>query len=169
MRPSHSIVMICVLVLGMGNLRAAWADIYRCPDQTGRLIYQNYPCPDGSPPVIVSQSTSASLPGVSSWVPSAPVEPFRTVPAPAALVHPQPRPINSREFGLIALGTRTDDVRRAFGEPAAIVPESTVVRRAGRDFVVVQRSTWVYPGTDQVMRTLLAVENGVVVGKVKQR
>jgi hypothetical protein len=53
------------------------------------------------------------------------------------------------------------------GEPGEVLQMPTVFRWRGRDLVEIRRYAWVYPGTNQIMRTTLYFENGVMVDKVK--
>lgn len=163
-------VVVCWLAL-LVTVSPCLADVYKCPSEAGGTRYQTTPCPGTAAPFMESapRPIGAPLPHFLPTLPpvSAPPPPPPTA-TPALPTPPSSQPVSTTQFGFIALGMGEQEVRRRLGPPAEVLDAPTLYRHiVGGDVVEVRRTVWVYPGTRQIMRAVIAFENGVVVDKKK--
>lgn len=155
---------------------SAAADVYRCPDGHGKTRYQNMPCDDAAP-VLETRSPSVLAPRRVSEV-DAPSVPSMLMPPPSPMMEAParqapPSPVDTRQFGMLSLGSSERNVLEKLGEPGEVVQDAQTfvrVRRPGGGVELREkrRYAWVYPGNNQIMDTILTFEDGELVHKVKR-
>ena len=150
------------------------ADVYKCPDGKGGVRYQHMPCVgetaplfESAPAAEPSRQPAPTPAGESSSTSSSvsPPPPPPREPPPQATIKTPAQPVDTLQFGLIQNGMSEGTIVQRLGEPGKVLKMPTVFRRNGS--VLIRRYAWVYPGTPQIMRTLIYFENGEVVGKEK--
>lgn len=81
--------------------------------------------------------------------------------------------VDSRVFGLLALGISAEEVQQRLGPPDKIMPQSKQIRgtmyRGQVALHEVERVVWFYSGEGRLMDTFLTIENGVLIAKDKRR
>src|SRR5262245_7150706 len=163
---------------------AALADIYKCLDGKGGVVYQNIPCVGETAPILESVPATEPSPLPPLPPPEAAEEPspppeFVSPPPPPLAPPPQittqtpPQPVDTLQFGTIQNGMSEAEVVKRLGEPAQVIEEGRTRRRvpglASTTWVETHQYTYYYPGTRQIMATYITFVNGYVVGKRKVR
>ena len=174
---SHSLCLF--LVLTLVSSQTSWAQIYRYRAPDGRWVISDRAPADDAEDVV--EEPEGAGPSVRTTAPM-PSRRARTsiskrYKRKAARRHKRqrhaetPRPVSTRQLGLLAIGSSRAAVRRKLGPPLDKVREGKkkrMVRLKGR---YVQRKvsieTWYYPGSNRLRPAQLVFYNGLLAEKDK--
>jgi hypothetical protein len=158
-----------LFALALAGSHVSWAQIYRYQTPDGRWIISNAPPADDAETVTTipeglgpSMHTTAPVPSTKA------MKHIRKQDARRTAQHQNrhqrrrmqtPRPVNTRQFGLLKIGSPKAEILRVLGPPADKVKQGKkkrMVRLKGR---YVQRKvkieTWYYPGSNRLRPTQL--------------
>ena len=147
----------------------AVADVYKCPDGTGKLLYQNTPCHESAVPVLTPPTQSTPPPALPMHSLEAPAAGSATAPtaadpvaSPPKTSPPESRVVDTRQLSAIELGMGKAEVARRLGPPERVDTSEYDVRIGYAQKVRVQEERWTYPGTSSVPPAIIIFKNGEV-------
>ncbi len=132
-RPMRIPLATLMLTLALSLPGLPSADVYKCPDPSGRQHYQNRPCEGADEPAIISPGPGSQYRG-----PALPLRPQAYAVPQSASVQEEGKtaaggPVDTREFGMLEIGSSEARVLAKLGQPDRIF-------EAARTFVPVRRA-----------------------------
>jgi Protein of unknown function (DUF2845) len=147
------------------------ADVYKCSDSAGKVLYQNTPCNDTAAPVLTTPTLSTPPPDLPAHAAAAPAA---VAPAAAPVATPvsaastaDSRPVDTHQLGLIQLGMGKAEVQRRLGPPVSIDTSDYEVGQGVRK-VQIHEERWTYPGTSSAPPAIVVFKNGEVESRGRE-